>query len=135
LASAESVIEPLIRKVDCVRLPVDDLDAALEFYSGKPGHQLKWRSEHGAGLAMPDGDSELVLHLSLERLEPDLLVDSVDSAVERFVEAGGKVIGGPFEIAIGRAAVVQDPFGNVLSLLDLSKGLLKTDAEGHVVDR
>ncbi|HEX5939205.1 MAG TPA: VOC family protein [Dehalococcoidia bacterium] len=126
--------EPLIRKVDCVRIPVADLDAALDFYAGKLGHQLKWRSEDAAGLAMPEGDSELVLHLRLKHLEPDLLVESVDEAVSRFVDAGGKLVSGPFEIAIGRAAVVMDPFGNTLSLLDLSKGLLKTDADGRVIE-
>ena len=125
--------EPLIRKVDCVRIPVDDLDAALEFYSEKLGHELKWRSEDGAGLAMPDGDSELVLHLRLEHLEPDLLVESVDEGVKRFVDAGGRLVAGPFEIAVGRAAVVMDAFGNALSLLDLSKGLLQTDGEGNVI--
>jgi hypothetical protein len=29
--------------------------------------------------------------------------------------------------------VVKDPFGNVLVLLDASKGLLKTDSEGNVL--
>lgn len=28
----------------------------------------------------------------------------------------------PFDIPVGRAAVVHDPFGNVLVLVDLSKG-------------
>jgi predicted enzyme related to lactoylglutathione lyase len=127
------VVEPLIRKVDCVRIPVDDLDAALEFYSEKLGHELKWRSEDAAGLAMPDSDSEIVLHLRLEHLEPDLLVESADEAARRFVEAGGGLVNGPFDIPVGRVAVVKDPFGNVLSLLDLSKGLLETDAEGNVL--
>jgi predicted enzyme related to lactoylglutathione lyase len=129
------VAEPLIRKVDCVRLPVDDLDAALEFYSKMLGHALKWRSHDAAGLAMPDSDAELVLHLRLEHMEPDLLVESADEAARRFVEAGGRLVNGPFDIPVGRVAIVQDPFGNVLSLLDLSKGTLKTDAKGHVVDR
>jgi hypothetical protein len=38
----------------------------------------------------------------------------------------------PFEIQIGRAAVVQDPWGNQLVILDSSKGILATDAEGQV---
>jgi len=29
--------KPLFHKVDCVRLHVDDLDAALTFYRGSPG--------------------------------------------------------------------------------------------------
>ena len=38
----------------------------------------------------------------------------------------------PFDIPVGRAAVVADPFGNVLVLLDLSKGHYITDTTGNV---
>jgi hypothetical protein len=47
--------------------------------------------------------------------------------------AGGKIITPPFDIQIGRCAVVQDPWGNKFILLDISKGSLKTDAEGNVI--
>ena len=51
----------------------------------------------------------------------------------KFIEqAGGKVIVPPFDIQIGRCAVLEDPWGNPLVLLDTSKGLLKTDAAGNV---
>jgi predicted enzyme related to lactoylglutathione lyase len=30
--------------------------------------------------------------------------------------------GPPFDVAIGRCAVLEDPFGNVVCLLDMSKG-------------
>ena len=53
--------------------------------------------------------------------------------MKQFVDAGGRVLAGPFEIQIGRCAVVADPFGNVLVMLDTSKGLLATDAEGRVI--
>jgi hypothetical protein len=36
------------------------------------------------------------------------------------VAAGGRVVVGPEEIAVGRLVVAEDPFGNVLVLLDLS---------------
>lgn len=38
----------------------------------------------------------------------------------------------PFEIQIGRAAVVADPWGNTYVLLDTTKGLLETDNQGRV---
>ena len=38
----------------------------------------------------------------------------------------------PFDIPVGRVAVVADPFGNTLVLLDLSKGHYVTDATGNV---
>jgi hypothetical protein len=34
---------------------------------------------------------------------------------------------------VGRVAVVADPFGNALVLLDLSAGRYVTDAEGNVI--
>ncbi len=39
----------------------------------------------------------------------------------------------PFDIQIGRAVVVEDPWGNRFVLLDASKGLLVTDADGNVI--
>ena len=46
--------------------------------------------------------------------------------------AGGRVLTPSFDIPVGRVAVVGDPFGNVLVLVDLSKGRYETDAEGRV---
>jgi predicted enzyme related to lactoylglutathione lyase len=46
--------------------------------------------------------------------------------------AGGRVVVAPFDIPVGRVAVVADPFGNTLVLLDLSKGRYVTDSTGNV---
>ena len=126
---------PLFRKVDCLSLPVADLEAALAFYRDELGHELIWRSGDAAGLRMPDGAAELVLHTDGRPPETDLMVESVPDAVESFVAAGGELVRGPFEIAIGLCAVVRDPWGNTLVLLDGSKGLLQTDSDGNVVER
>jgi lactoylglutathione lyase len=125
--------QPLIRKVDCVRLYVPDLDAGLAFYRDRLGHALIWRTEDAVGLRLPDTDAEIVLHTERAEPEIDLLVDSADGAAARFEAAGGRIVAGPFDIQIGRAVVVQDPWGNQFVLLDASKGLLVTDADGNVV--
>ena len=39
---------------------------------------------------------------------------------------------GPFEIPVGRGVIVADPFGNVLVLVDLSKGKYVADRTGQV---
>ncbi len=126
-------IKALIHKVDCVRLYVADLDAGLAFYRDELGHELIWRNEHQVGLRLPDDDTEIVLHAEPKAPEIDLKVQSADAASVRFEEAGGRVVVPPFDIQIGRCVVVQDPWGNELVLLDTSKGLLATDAEGNVV--
>jgi lactoylglutathione lyase len=124
---------PLIRKVDCVRLYVPDLEAGLAFYRDHLGHKLIWRTETAVGLRLPETDTELVLQTEEHRQEVDFLVDSADQAAESISQSGGIVIVPPFDIQIGRCVVVEDPWGNPLVLLDTSKGLLKTDTEGKVI--
>lgn len=123
----------LIRKVDCVRLYVPDLEAGLSFYRDRLGHTLIWRTATAAGLRLPESDAELVLQTEDQRQEVDLLVDSADEAAKLVEQAGGKVIVPPFDIQIGRCVVLEDPWGNPLVLLDASKGLLKTDIDGNVI--
>ena len=123
----------LIRKVDCVRLYVPDLEAGLAFYRDRLGHQLIWRTKTAAGLRLPESEAELVLQTEDQRQEVDLLVDSADEAAWEIEQAGGKVIVPPFDIQIGRCVVLEDPWGNPLVLLDTSNGLLKTDADGNVI--
>lgn len=122
----------LIRKVDCVRLYVPDLEAGLSFYRDRLGHELIWHTKTAAGLRLPESEAELVLQTEDQRQEVDLLVDSADESARLIEQAGGKMIVPPFDIQIGRCVVVEDPWGNPLVLLDTSKGLLKTDADGNV---
>ncbi len=124
----------LFLKVDCLSLPVLDLDAALSFYSEQLGHEVIWRSASAAGLRLPGSNAELVLHTDERPMETDLAVDSVPEALARFRSAGGKVLAGPFEIAIGLCAVVSDPWENVLVLLDASKGTLRVDRNKRVIE-
>ena len=127
-------MKPFIRKVDCLRLYVPDLEAGLAFYRDRLGHALIWRSATAAGLRLPETDAELVIQTEEQRQEIDLLVDSADEATASIEQAGGKVIVPPFDIQIGRCAVVEDPWGNSLVLLDISKGLLATDSEGNIIE-
>lgn len=124
---------PLFQKVDAVTIPVPDLDAGLRFYRDRLGHQLRWRNDHvgQAGLGLPGGDTEIVLATG-QRYEPNWLVSSADRAAAVILAAGGRVVTEPFDIPVGRVAVVADPFGNILVLLDLSKGHYVTDAMGNV---
>lgn len=124
---------PLIRKVDCVRLYVSDLEAGLSFYRDRLEHKLIWRTATAAGLLLPETDSELVIQTEEQRQEIDFLVDSADAAADFMEKAGGKVIVPPFDIQIGRCTVLEDPWGNPLVLLDTSKGPLKTDEDGNII--
>lgn len=124
----------LIKKVDCIRLSVPDLEEGLAFYRDRLGLQMVWRTALAAGLRMADTDTEIVLHTEEKEAEIDLLVDSADQAAEVIRSAGGKVVAPPFDIPIGRCLVMQDPWGNELVLLDMSKGPLITDESGMVIE-
>ena len=124
--------EPVFRKIDSIQIPVPDLDAALVFYRDSLGHELVWRTKTAAGLRMPGTDAEIVLQTERVETETDLLVDSVDDAITRVVAVGGRVVVQPFDIAIGKCVVVEDPWGNRLVLLDNRNGSLVTD-NNHVV--
>jgi predicted enzyme related to lactoylglutathione lyase len=125
--------EPLFRKVDCLQVPVPDLEAGLAFYRDHLGHDLIWRTERQAGLRLPQSEAEIVLQTERPELEANLTVKSVETAVDRIVTAGGRVLRSPFDIPIGRCAVVADPWGNRLVILDNSRGLLATDEHGAVI--
>lgn len=125
---------PLLRMVDAVTVPVPDLDQGLRFYRDRLGHQLLWRNDAigQAALRLPESNTELVLSTGLN-YAPTWLVASVEQATETFVAAGGRVLAKPARIAVGRVAVVTDPFGNALVLLDLSAGRYVADSEGNVI--
>ncbi len=124
---------PRLRKVDAVTVRVTDLDAGLAFYRDGLGQPLRWRNDDigQAGLALGEGDTELVLSTE-HAYEPNWLVDSVPDAVDALRALGATVLAEPADIPVGRVAVVLDPFGNALVLVDLSKGAYVTDADGQV---
>ncbi len=130
-----AIRKPLFDKVDCIRLHVPDLESGLAFYRDRLGHTLIWRTAVAAGLRMPGTEAELVLQTEQVGQEVDITVKSADEAAHCFVEMGGEMVVPPFDIQIGRACVVRDPWGNQLVLLDISKGLLATDKkDGNVIN-
>lgn len=125
--------KPLFRKVDAVTVRVPNLDAGIAFYVDRLGHPLRWRNDDigAAAVALPESDTEIVL-TTQHGYEPNWLVDSADDAAAFTEAAGGRVMTPPFDIPVGRVAVVADPFDNVLVLIDLSKGRYTTDTTGAV---
>ena len=125
----------MFQKVDCLRIHVPDVDEALAFYRDRLGLELAWRrGPSDAGLKMRGSDTEVVVvREELGAPEVDILVESADGAARDFGRLGGRVVVPPFDVAIGRCAVVADPWGNRFVVLDMSKGPLKTDADRNVL--
>ncbi len=76
-------------------------------------------------MGFPETDAEIVLHRTAgvpSKVEVHYLVDDVSAAVEALETEGCQVLVRPFEIAIGKCAVIEDPFNVRLCILDMSKG-------------
>src|SRR5215212_773930 len=118
---------PLFRKVDAIEVSVPDLDEGLAYYRDRLGHDLVWRTDTSAGVRMERTDTEIVLQVERPEGAVDILVDSADDAADAVVRAGGRLVAEPFDIPIGRCAVVEDPWGNRFVLLDARNGTYETD--------
>ena len=123
--------EPMFENVDCIQMHVDDLDKGLAFYRDALGLKLLWRTGLSCGLGMKKGLAEIVLTLDHHDMV-DLKVHDVESELPRFLDAGGKLITGAFDIDIGKCAVVADPWENQYCILDMTKGTYDTDQKGVV---
>src|SRR5579872_3277423 len=111
----------MLRKIDCVMIRVDDVPAASAFYQQALGLTLIWWDDHTAGFRFPESDAEIVLHDGDDLPSPaevHYLVDDVAAAVTELEARGCAVLVAPFTIRIGTCAVVRDPFGVRLCLLD-----------------
>jgi lactoylglutathione lyase len=122
----------LFKQVDCIELYVSDLDEGIEYYCGSFGLKLLWRAKTTVGLGMKNGTTEVVLQTDRKKMNVDFKVESVINSIDRIVNAGGKVIDGPFDIPIGKCAVIQDKWENQYVILDMTKGKYTTDENGNV---
>src|SRR5215469_5156977 len=52
----------MLKKIDCVMIRVEDVKAAMAYYSDVFGLQPVWWDETSAGLRFPESDAEIVVH-------------------------------------------------------------------------
>jgi predicted enzyme related to lactoylglutathione lyase len=128
----------LLKKIDCVMVRVEDPTAAAAYYARMFSLRRLWEERAPAwtmiGLGFAETDVELVLHSDTgipHRVEVHYLVDDVRTAVRRLQREGCVILVPPFPITIGRCAVVRDPFGTTLCLLDMTNGPRRTCSVGR----
>ncbi len=122
----------MLKKIDCVMIRVDNVEAVVRYYSDVFGLRPLWKDETSVGLSLPETDAEIVLHCDPNipaKIEVYYLVDDVASAVRLFEQRGCQTLAGPFEIPIGKGAVIQDPFGTRLCILDMTRGPRQPNVE------
>lgn len=115
----------MLRKIDCVMIRVDNIEAAAAYYAEVFGLRPQWSGDDSIGLVFPETDAEVVLHCDPNipsSVEVHYLVDDVVAVVADYTAKGCRVLVQPFDITIGKCAVIQDPFGTRLCILDMTKG-------------
>jgi predicted enzyme related to lactoylglutathione lyase len=125
--------QPLFKYVDCIQLYIPDLQQGMEYYCNSLGLRIIWKTDTAIGLGTSEGITEIVIQNERNIHEVDIKVDSVLDAVAEIESAGGRIVYGPFDIPIGKAAVVKDPWDNQLVLLDTTKGTYITDDKGNIL--
>ena len=114
----------MLRKIDCVMIRVEDVESAATYYAEVFGLHPQWSGDDSVGLIFPESDAEIVLHRDPDipsAVEVHYLVDDVVAAVEYYATRGCRVLVEPFDVTIGKCAVIQDPFGTRLCILDMTK--------------
>jgi len=112
-------------KIDSIMFFVSYLEKAAEFYENILGLKRVWTDKkHGMiGFVFPEGNSEIVLHNDSSLPNPSFcfLVKNVQTFCDRFKKNGYTVVKEPFEVRCGKHAVLADPDGNELPIIDLTK--------------
>lgn len=120
---------PVLKKINAVLVKVPSIQEGLDFYREQLGMPTFWKKEGIASVHL--GDGQLIMSTTLDP-ETNILVESVEHAAAVFEKAGGKVVGPPEDIEVGKLVIVEDAFGNQLTLVDFSKGFYTTDASNNV---
>jgi predicted enzyme related to lactoylglutathione lyase len=121
-----------------VLLRVENLETAVAYYQEAFGLRLQWRNAGPVGLGLPETDAEIVLESEADLpagASVHCLVGDVSATVDYLATRGCSVVVAPFEITIGHCAVVTDPFGNTLGLLDMTKGPLPQGSDSPLSRR
>lgn len=120
-----------MRNVDCVSFTLPALDVGIAQYTQGLGLKLLWRAADSCGLGLREDVTEVVL-VTHPVPAVQFRTDSVEAALPRLIAAGFTCRVAPFDIDIGRCAVLADEWGNDFCVLDMSKGRYSVDGEGNV---
>jgi catechol 2,3-dioxygenase-like lactoylglutathione lyase family enzyme len=128
----------MLRGIDRLLLRVPNVPAAVTYYRDVLGLSVTREQARVASLKFANDSAELILHS-----DPDLpadatylLVDDVRDLYARRNALKLKFISPPARVTRGYQAIVKDPFGTVLHLLDRSdeSSVTARDGSGHIED-
>ena len=112
-------------KIDNIMFFVSDLQKAAKFYENVLGLKRVWtdKKHRMIGFIFSESDSEIVIHNNSNMLNPSFsfLVKNVQMFCDEYKKKGYIVVREPFEVRCGKFAVLADPDGNELPIIDLTK--------------
>jgi catechol 2,3-dioxygenase-like lactoylglutathione lyase family enzyme len=110
----------MFRRIDRIILPVHALPGAVHYYRDVLGMKVLRADKGSAIFVMGDGVTELVLSTEPDQSAAEIcyLVDDVNDLYERREELQLKFVQQPRRAPHGFSAVIRDPFGNVMLILD-----------------
>src|SRR5258706_9482729 len=120
-------------KIDNRMYRVSDLKKAEAFYTNTLGLKKIWEDQAAmmVGFSFEQSDSEIVIHTNPNIPKGDFsyLVEDVIAFCNEVKKQGHKVLLEPIDVRPGKYAVLLDPDGNEIPIIDLSKfdGKLKNE--------
>ena len=120
----ELALEHLI-KIDSILFYVKNLDKSAEFYQNVLGMKKVWMDKKTKmiGFIFPQTDAEIVIHSDPALPNPSFsfLVENVEEFCKYYHNEGYQILEGPFEVRTGKFAILADPDGNEIPIIDLTK--------------
>lgn len=114
-----------LKMIDSIMFYVKNLEESAVFYEKTLGLKRVWsdKKRRMLGFKFSESDSEIVIHddKSLPNPEFTFLVDDVVACCKEFQKKGYKLIRKPFAVRTGKLAVLKDPDGNAIPIIDLTK--------------
>ena len=112
-------------RIDNIMYRVSDLAKGEEFYAHVLGLRKMWedKERHMMGFTFADSDAEIVIHANpfLPQFDYSYLVEDVEGFCTEYRMKGYRVAVEPIEVRCGQYAILSDPDGNAIPIIDLSK--------------
>ncbi|MBI3305046.1 VOC family protein [Candidatus Parcubacteria bacterium] len=104
---------------------VSDLEKARLFYQNVLGLKKVWEDKDAQmiGFVFEQSDSEIVIHNNsdIPKFDYSYLVEDVVKFCDEYQERGYKPILEPIDVRPGKYAILADPDGNEIPIIDLTK--------------
>lgn len=112
-------------KIDNIMYRVKNLERGERFYTEILGLKKVWEDKERKtiGFQLAQSDAEIVIHNDPNMPDFDFsyLVENVEEFIKEREGQGLKLNFGPIDVRTGRYAVLEDPDGNQIPIIDLTK--------------